>query len=397
MRVFSKSAAGPVVLTTELLFRLLFRSRSCTASAMAARLVPCAACLLAVWRVAVAQDRTLERATFATGEWHGAEARWGCVRGVARTRVGHVSLLGASPKAGEARNIGDAVEAVRLEYDVALTSYATLLERYWEILGEPTQVRKGPLGPEQYAHAILYHTQAQADAAQASLAQARSRHGARVATKVLPYVDFVTAPRAEQKTELQRRDDTARAFAKNITNKRWMLFSDAATRVNSFLLGGCSPMYRDWQEVEAEIEALHLSLEELSSIGLEHLFPGIVMVPLFGDKEQKEYREAQSVQVELEAMQRDAAERGESRTAPPLREPEEVARQWEDATVRHTRVLLAEREAAEARGALETLELFEEYRRNDTGERAALDDALRRARERDAKAAEELRNAHDEL
>ena len=44
-------------------------------------------------------DQSLVAATFAAGNWHTAEGRMGCVRGVRRTVVGHVSVnAGRQPR-----------------------------------------------------------------------------------------------------------------------------------------------------------------------------------------------------------------------------------------------------------------------------------------------------------
>ena len=63
----------------------------------------------------------LVRATFAAGNWHVAEGRLGCMAGVARTIVGHVSINMRQPSGpADTLYIGDEVESVRVWYDPAL-------------------------------------------------------------------------------------------------------------------------------------------------------------------------------------------------------------------------------------------------------------------------------------
>ena len=67
--------------------------------------------------------------------------------------------------------------------------------------------------------------------------------------------------------------------------KHWVLNSRAATLLNSWVQGGCNS--RPWHEVAAEIKALRLSLEDLEALGLPELFPGVIIVPPFGEKERR--------------------------------------------------------------------------------------------------------------
>ena len=56
--------------------------------------------------------------------------------------------------------------------------------------------------------------------------------------------------------------------------------------LNAYLLGGC--MSRPWDEVEADIASLELTFEQLEAMGLEYLFPGVIVLPPFGAKEEAE-------------------------------------------------------------------------------------------------------------
>ena len=54
-------------------------------------------------------------ATFAAGDWHVAEGRFGCMRGVNRTVVGHTSINVRQPTGPQdTLYIGDEVESVRV-------------------------------------------------------------------------------------------------------------------------------------------------------------------------------------------------------------------------------------------------------------------------------------------
>ena len=51
-------------------------------------------------------DRELVPATFAAGDWHIAEGRLACLKGVVRTRVGHTSINARQPEPGDTKFIG---------------------------------------------------------------------------------------------------------------------------------------------------------------------------------------------------------------------------------------------------------------------------------------------------
>ena len=50
---------------------------------------------------------SLVSATFAAGNWHIAEGRLACLKGVVRTRVGHASINARQPEQGDTKFIGE--------------------------------------------------------------------------------------------------------------------------------------------------------------------------------------------------------------------------------------------------------------------------------------------------
>jgi len=280
-------------------------------------------------------DQSLVAATFAAGNWHTAEGRMGCVRGVRRTVVGHVSVnAGRQPRGPhDTLYIGDEVESVRVWYDPrgGAATYRELLAVFWEVVGDPTHVLSGPLGPQQWQSALLWHTEEQQQLALASLAVVRKRHrpkyidngatedehelyarnttvrdddgdkgddrdddddidgGAGNPVKTLAMrvgSFFEPAPLAAQKAELRRRDELRAPFAPLLRRASWVMESQASATLNAYLSGGC--MSRLWAETAAELTALHLSFAQLEALGLEHLYPGVIVLPAFGAKEERE-------------------------------------------------------------------------------------------------------------
>ena len=142
-----------------------------------------------------------ELATFAGGcFWCTAEI-FGRQPGVRRVTAGYIGGETASPtyRAVCEGDTGHA-EAVEIEFDPAQTSYAALLDLFWQA-HDPTQLnRQGADVGTQYRSAIFTHTPAQADAAQAARAAANQsgRWTGPIVTHIAPADTFYPAEAEHQ-------------------------------------------------------------------------------------------------------------------------------------------------------------------------------------------------------
>lgn len=134
---------------------------------------------------------TRQKATFGAGCFWGVEAEFRMTPGVTATRVGYA---GGSTEAPTYRDVcshstGHA-EVVEVEFDPEQVSYERLLEVFWNA-HDPTQLnRQGPDIGDQYRSVIFTHSQAQADAAEASRAAQQPKHARPVVTLIEPAPTF---------------------------------------------------------------------------------------------------------------------------------------------------------------------------------------------------------------
>lgn len=140
-------------------------------------------------------------ATFGAGCFWGVEVAFRQTRGVRATAVGyaggHVELPSYEEVCGG--RTGHA-EAVQVEYDPELVSYADLLAVFWNC-HDPTQLnRQGPDIGTQYRSVIFTHNENQAREAESSLEKeaGSGRHARPIVTKVVPYTNFYRAEEYHQ-------------------------------------------------------------------------------------------------------------------------------------------------------------------------------------------------------
>jgi peptide-methionine (S)-S-oxide reductase len=112
-----------------------------------------------------------ETAYFAGGCYWGMEAVFEHVKGVESVVAGHAWGQEALPPGGQRRPGHDgAAEAVQVTFDPAQISYAQLLQIYFTVAHDPTQLdRQGPDQGTEYRSSLFVTAPAQLQAAQAQL------------------------------------------------------------------------------------------------------------------------------------------------------------------------------------------------------------------------------------
>lgn len=137
---------------------------------------------------ASAASARTETAVLAGGCFWGMEAVFEHVKGVTGVVSGYAggSAADANYKSVSAERSGHA-EAVRITYDPATVSYAQLLQVYFSVAHDPTQVnRQGPDSGPSYRSAIFPQSAAQDRFARAFIARLGAAHAfkAPVATRI---------------------------------------------------------------------------------------------------------------------------------------------------------------------------------------------------------------------
>jgi len=130
----------------------------------------------------------MEKATFAAGCFWGVEEEYRRVEGVLATTVGYAGGTTENPTYEEVctGRTGHA-EAVEVEFDPSVVSYADLVEKFWT-LHDPTQKdRQGPDVGTQYRSSVFFTSPEQESVARRSLEmlEASGRLSRPVATEIL--------------------------------------------------------------------------------------------------------------------------------------------------------------------------------------------------------------------
>jgi len=164
---------------------------------------------------------------------------------VVRTRVGYAGGQKSNPTY---RAIGDHTETLQVDFDPTRTTYAELLDLFWQ-----THNPCNRAGSRQYMSAVFYHGEEQKQLALASRDREAARRQMPIATQVLPATEFYLAEDYHQKYLLRRRSNLMRDFQAMYPDEKDFGASTAAARVNGYLGGN------------GTLEALE---KELPSLGL---------------------------------------------------------------------------------------------------------------------------------
>jgi peptide-methionine (S)-S-oxide reductase len=147
---------------------------------------------------------------------------------VVRTRVGYA---GGTTPAPTYRGLGDHSEVVEVDYDPAVTDFGSLLDVFWQ-----SHDPRRPALSRQYRSAILYRSEDDRRAAEASKARIEARVG-RVTTAIEPLTRFYRAEDYHQKYRLRGRPDLMSRLRTVFPEDRGLVDSTAAARLNGWLGG----------------------------------------------------------------------------------------------------------------------------------------------------------------
>ena len=144
----------------------------------------------------------LDTAVFAGGCFWGIEAVFEHIKGVRSAVSGYAGGKTTSPSYEEVStgSTGHA-ESVRVVYDPAAVSYGQLLQVFFSVAHDPTQLnRQGPDHGTQYRSAIFYRTPDQQRAAEAYVRQltAAKTFAKPIVTQIVPLTTFYPAEEYHQ-------------------------------------------------------------------------------------------------------------------------------------------------------------------------------------------------------
>ncbi|BAN25439.1 peptide-methionine (S)-S-oxide reductase MsrA [Caballeronia insecticola] len=138
-----------------------------------------------------------ETAVFAGGCFWGVQGVFQHVRGVKEVMAGYA---GGAANTAQYERVSDGdtghAESVRVTYDPAQVTYGKLLQIFFSVAHNPTELNyQGPDHGTQYRSAVFPTNQAQRDVANAYIAQLDSAHVYRgkIVTKVEDYTSFYPA------------------------------------------------------------------------------------------------------------------------------------------------------------------------------------------------------------
>jgi peptide-methionine (S)-S-oxide reductase len=145
---------------------------------------------------------TLDTAVFAGGCFWGVEAVFDHVKGVQDVISGYAGGNSASPSYADV-GTGETghAESVRVVYDPAVVSYATLMRVFFSVAHDATQLnRQGPDVGTQYRSAIFFRDEHQKKEAESYIAQlTKARYyPAPIVTEVAPLDRFYPAEEYHQ-------------------------------------------------------------------------------------------------------------------------------------------------------------------------------------------------------
>jgi peptide-methionine (S)-S-oxide reductase len=196
-------------LSLALIFTLLFAAIACTSSNAATAAMPAPA-------VDAAPAKGQQTAVVAGGCFWGIQAVFQHVKGVTKAVSGY---SGGDAKTAEYEVVstGDTghAESVQITYDPSQVSYGQLLQVFFSVALDPTQLnRQGPDSGTQYRSVIFYQNDEQKRVAEAYIAQLDNAKvfAKPIVTQVVPLKAFYPAEAYHQNYATLHPDDPYIAF-----------------------------------------------------------------------------------------------------------------------------------------------------------------------------------------
>jgi len=155
-----------------------------------------------------------------------------------------VGYAGGTKKKPTYHSLGDHTEALQLDYDPAIITYAQLLDLFWGS-HDPTERSWS----RQYMAAVFFHNEAQKKSISDTLQREAAALKGEIRTIVLPADTFSVAEDYHQKHALQRDYDLLTEFRRMFPGFRHIVNSTAAARVNG-ILGGYGRLSVHKDEIE---------------------------------------------------------------------------------------------------------------------------------------------------
>lgn len=187
----------------------------------------------------------IDAATFAMGCFSEAEAAFGGIDGVIRTRVGFTGGTEPFPLFDDP---GDHSEAVQIVFDPERISYEELLYVFW-LCHLPSDD-----APPRHRSAVFTHDTRQHYLAEESIAWQEALSGETVATSVRLAGGFYEASAKYQKRFLREHPELLGEVLRSIGGEHALSLSTTATRVNCYLSGKAPA-----NDIRANLEVLGLS------------------------------------------------------------------------------------------------------------------------------------------
>ncbi len=171
----------------------------------------------------------LETASFGLGCFWGAEASFGVVEGVYKTRVGYAGGTKDNPSYYD---LGNHTETVQIDYDPTLISFEELVQIFL--------LSHNPFAASwsrQYMSAVFYRDESQRESAMKAISDFEHEQNRKVQTQVLPVNEFYLAEDYHQKYLLQLNRQIMQEYNTIFSDFQDFVNSTSAARANGFVTG----------------------------------------------------------------------------------------------------------------------------------------------------------------